>query len=289
MPIFFGVDSARAVDQSLITAVVAKTGRKPDFWLRYLTTGGAGATPVTKEEIDFLHGEGIAVGLVYNGVTRADLEAGKDGAVACARDAEDRAARALGLNHTPTRSDLGVVVVYADIESGWPLTAEWLLTWADPVRYGLLGFTPGVYLPYKQDGYRAALAAVDKKAPPIHVWGAAWIAENADTAPLPAWPADAVPGMFLWQYAGNMVGGLVDFNIALTLQGMLQPPKPKPTPPPPPVNTSSTEVVLADGRRISSGLIVNGVTIAPVRAVAEALGATVDFDPQKGVVITPPK
>lgn len=45
--------------------------------------------------------------------------------------------------------------------------------------------------------------------------------------------------------------------------------------------------VLVNGQEIFQGYLVNGATLGPVREVAEALGATVTYDPQKGVNITP--
>ncbi len=56
---------------------------------------------------------------------------------------------------------------------------------------------------------------------------------------------------------------------------------PQPIPAPTPVN------VAVGGTSLGVGYNINGVTLFPLRSIAEALGAQVEFSPQTGVNIIP--
>jgi hypothetical protein len=152
-----GVDTARAVDLTVLFRVAQGIGGRPGFWGRYLGTGGrAGATPLTHDEVKFLHEWGIPIVVIYNdtigGTTNA--EGLQDGVKA--RDL------AIALMQ-PTDT-----AIFVDVEESFPCTAEYLSGWMQ----GVLPFRAGCYASWSQPRMQEC------KQLQLVRWDAHWVAPS---------------------------------------------------------------------------------------------------------------
>src|SRR5580704_10968080 len=121
----WGVDSARYANTNdgsgtvALTSVTQRAGAAPAFWGRYI----GGHYSLTAVEAAFLNAAGCKILLIYNGTsnTAASVQGGFAEGQA---DANNAVAAAAALGVPPNTS------VYADIEGGWAVTADWLCGWA---------------------------------------------------------------------------------------------------------------------------------------------------------------
>lgn len=209
----FGVDSAQVVTPELFAQVRHWASIRIGFWGRYLGTGGGAAVPLSATEAQVLHEMGVAIAPIYNDVVQTDLGTQVQGETA-ARDAVLRS-RALGIPQG--------VVIFADIEHGWPITGEWLYGWAHALAAE--SYRPGVYLSLGDTSAQAALRSLSVRDPALYhkitVWNARWLVPAGWTAfhdgristpPFSA-PAAYRDVVGLWQFAGASDGGRVDLNL----------------------------------------------------------------------------
>lgn len=198
----FGFDSL-ADSRSIWDQAVSAAGRPPEFWVRYI--GGPGA--VTAAEVAALHARGVAVGLLYNATTAADVEGG---AAAGQADAQAAIAAATALG-APGSVRLGV-----DIEAGWRPSGEYVRGWAEAQAAGPFAGSGLVYGAPYDPGFQAALQAAQAAggaAAALVLWSAQPSPGPASTpewGPATCWDYPVV----LWQYALGAYGGIVDLDLA---------------------------------------------------------------------------
>ncbi|MDA8346943.1 MAG: DUF1906 domain-containing protein [Thermaerobacter sp.] len=221
----FGVDSGAPVNTTRLDAVAKWAGTPPRWWGRYLGTGGGAATPLTASEAALLHARGVAIALVFNDVDRRELATRQQG-ITAAQEAV-RQAKALGVPQQTT--------LYADIEYGWPLTAAWLIGWAQGVLAA--DYTAGVYLDPADIAVQRALGYLHVVKPTVvamrlrepalagqlRLWDALWLhggewtARHGDRISTPPWihlpPSEATTQTGLWQFSGPSCSGMVDLNL----------------------------------------------------------------------------
>lgn len=209
----FGVDSAQPVTRETFAQVRHWASVRIGFWGRYLGTGGGAAVPLSATEAQVLHQLGVAIAPIYNDVVQRELGAQSQGESA-ARTAVLRG-RALGIPRG--------VVIFADIEHGWPITGLWLYGWASTLAAE--SYRPGVYLSLDDASAQAALKSLKVRDPSLYrettVWNARWLVPdgwNTFRDGRISTPPFSAPALFrdvvgLWQFAGASDGGRVDLNL----------------------------------------------------------------------------
>ncbi len=217
MTTFWGVDSANPANARFANAllydyVTQLAGGVPSFWGRYI----GGRYSLTPMEVSFLHSKGCRILVVYNGTLNnpSSIQGGIAEGTADAQKAV-LAAQQLAI---PTN-----VCIFADIETGWPVTADWCRGWAVAVQ---------------QSGYRAGFYGnpLQSNAPNFSVpYCSAYSSEpalanslvfssepepgcsTAGNAPAfaPSTPICNQTGTVVWQYAENCFNGQVDQDLAI--------------------------------------------------------------------------
>ena len=146
----WGVDSLLPANMPIATLpgkpvlydyLVAKTGREPTFWGRYIV--GAPNQVLTQTEASFLLAKGCRILPIYNQATPAGIQ----GDVAAGRnDATKAITAASGSSSNPDQITIpDGVVVYADIEPLWKPSKAWILGWWDGMWRSRLGKAGGLY------------------------------------------------------------------------------------------------------------------------------------------------
>lgn len=212
---YFGVDSVTPAmnlvngNENLYDYVVRVAGRKPDFWGRYISS-----YVITPEEVAFLHGKGCAILLVYNWTNTTIVSQGYDSGVSQAHLAITQAQAV----HAPQN-----VAIAIDIESGWPVSSDFISGFSDTMRASTY-YGAGMFYANPQDGLFSPaynIAFHNEKRPSIRQEpvGLIWSSEPEQgyTFPIPAWnpsyPSSNTEGTTVWQYAENY-GKLIDLNLA---------------------------------------------------------------------------
>lgn len=184
----------------------------PKFWIRYLTGGGAGVTPIDIAEVNFLHSKNVGIYLMYNGITPATLQKGYQGGTGDAQVAISLA-KSLG---APSGVLLG-----GDVEAGWPLNVEWIKGWADTMKASIYGGAGSLYgsisQPYFATPYNQAVAE-SANAAEVLLFGAAWNQKPWSKVTKPKWQPPVTSQqnanrVFAWQAAGASYGGIVDLDL----------------------------------------------------------------------------
>lgn len=227
--LYWGVDSAVAANAAvglargphhtritLFERIAKLALRKPDFWGRYI----GGHYALTATEADFLLAQGCSILVIYNGAYD-DAKSVRGGSKEGVNDAKKAIAAATALGVPKS------TYIYADIESGWRVTAKWLEGWSDTMHDSDFGGAGGVYanplplnaphfnVPYCQafnddenmrgkDGVRGGYIYSSEPEP-----GCGRIPHHFAPATPPC-----NPNTVIWQYAESCYGGLVDQNLA---------------------------------------------------------------------------
>ena len=210
----FAVDSAEDA-RRIFDSVCRDAVEKPYAWFRYLSSGGVGATPVSREEVAFLHSHGVAVGLVWNDVGWTSAPTGTTSmrvtsVYALAQESARRAASAARSVSAP-----GGVALWADLEYGIAVDPEWLSGWALEVR--LEGFLPGFYASMQAPYWRIPWNRARESVGEALLWCADWDTglQQATAGRLLAnlrLPVLEEPAA-VYQVAGNAYGGQVDLDV----------------------------------------------------------------------------
>ncbi len=227
----FMVDSALAAngfvssDLTLWRDVVDWAGAAPVAWGRYLGSGGGAATPLTAQEVSFLHANRCAILPIYND---SPLNGGQAGTYALGQQDADAAigrAQALGVP--------AGVYLCCDIEYGAPLTADYVRGWCDTMRPSIYGGSGILYGALSSPGFAQPLLAAmgDSNVQRLLLWAATPEPGSSTAASMPNWAPDApsaqTQGMVrLWQYAEGDYGGWVDLDqidTTLLATGLWQP------------------------------------------------------------------
>jgi hypothetical protein len=216
------VDSS-ADARTIFDAVVRGLGAIPPVWARYLGDGGGAATPLTAQEVDFLHGWGIAVLPVYNDST---LNGSAQGTYQLGvRDAQEAVAQARSLGVPP-----GVYIVNdVEYDALGRLTGEYLAGWADAMRATAYGGSGIVYGNLTDARFQSAVRAASVLSPSnlarLGFWLASWTATGGSPPPVPSWgdrygpsslPQPIQAQTWAWQYAGRVFGDTVDLSLIQT-------------------------------------------------------------------------
>ena len=209
----FAVDSADDA-RNCYGPVVTAAVERPCCWFRYLSSGGVGATPISREEVAFLHSHGIAVGLVWNDVGRTSAPTFTTSmpfasVYALAEASAHRAAAAARAVSAPAG-----VALWADLEYGIAVDPEWLVAWAETVRGE--GFLPGYYASMMAPYWRIPWNRARESVGDALLWCADW-----DAAMQQATAGDLLANLRLpvlaeaavYQVAGNAYGGQVDLDV----------------------------------------------------------------------------
>jgi hypothetical protein len=278
----FGVDSASDA-RSIFDQVSREAGEKPLFWFRYLTDGGVGATPITRDEVEWLQRQGVSVGLVYNRIGSF----GYTTFVQAEGAAQDSSYLARELAVPPK------VAIFADLEYGVPVSTEWLRGWVETISK--MGLTPGVYANMVAAYWQRAWKPLDSEYKDrIIRWNADWIgATSSPTAKEviqqhgESWPKSLDGSLFhIWQVIGRAYHNLVDIDLvdinALNFNAVFWCPKVTLLPP---VAVSRLQAdanpwrVILDGKGIDAPVLdLEGRLFVEARHVAQALGKTIEVD-----------
>ncbi|HDR7429963.1 TPA: DUF1906 domain-containing protein [Bacillus toyonensis] len=225
MTTFWGIDSCELSNhiipntgnKKLLKHVTDQLG-KPDFWGRYI--GGNSSCPngvLTLSEIKFLHDNGIKILVIYNGASPSHMIYEQEGI--------DDANKAINI-----ATDLGIsyagheVIIYLDIEESWTPTPMYLHGWSKTLNNtGVL--IPGFYCNTISPNFLTSFCAarlfsdeVDKTV--LYTTQPQKTCTNKAQAP--SWnPQDPIciplvhsdPGVQVWQYSINCLGGFVDLDL----------------------------------------------------------------------------
>lgn len=202
----WGVDSARKVDQVLLSCVLQNFGT-PKFWGRYLTDISNVSRGLTKMEISFLKSYHIKVLPIYNVFDQA---IGREKAVTAVRNAVFHARR-LGI---PKET-----AIFANVESFFSVDSEWLSGWTETMVSA--GYRPGFYHDPLNGSFPAAYCEAVKKNPQTAVQSILWSAEpqtgvsTERKAPKfqPALP-NCKANTWIWQYGREARACSIDTNLA---------------------------------------------------------------------------
>lgn len=190
--IYWGVDSAQKVDETLLDCVVDNFGY-PDFWGRYLTTVPNVTEGLTKEEITFIKDNGIRLMPIYNNFQTA---LGYSSGRVVARNAIFNAQR-LGISNG--------VFIFANLENFFRIDAQWLMGWADVFKES--DFRPGYYHDPVEGDFNAAFCKAREDNENVRDQTVLWSAEpepgvtSKENIPAfnPAAP-DCEGYVWAWQY-----------------------------------------------------------------------------------------
>lgn len=163
MPIV-GVDSAGTITSRRVERVEESLGRVA-FWGRYLLTKQGSADAFTRGEVRCLPPSwNCKILPVYNGAERETCALGID------QGQKEAGAATAALAKLYAPNDLSIAI-YADIESGWPLSSGWLDGWSAELLSS--GYKPGLYCA-PEDGLpaRAFFGASTKTRDNLIVWSA---------------------------------------------------------------------------------------------------------------------
>ena len=217
MTTFWGVDSAnpataKFANELLFDYVRQLAGGMPAFWGRYI----GGRYSLTPAEAGFLHSRGSRILVVYNG-TINNPSSIQGGLAEGSADAQKAilAAQTLGI---PAN-----VCIFADIETGWLLTADWCRGWAIAVQQS--GYKAGFYgNPLQSNAhYFSEPYGFAYNSEPALVHSLVFSSEpepgcsTAGNAPAfaPSTPTCNPAGTVVWQYAENCFSGQVDQDLAI--------------------------------------------------------------------------
>ena len=137
--VLWGVDSARTANSpgkdgtvAAFDLVAQRAGVAPAFWGRYI----GGLYSITAPEVAFLRARGTKILLIYNGAKNSpqSVQGGVDRG-----QADGKAA----VNAISTIAVPQGVAIFADIESSWTVTPEWIQGWVIAIRDR--GYVPGLY------------------------------------------------------------------------------------------------------------------------------------------------
>lgn len=203
----WGVDSSQTVTSDLYNCVLNNYG-KPEYWGRYLTKVEGASEGLTKEEIQFLHTNGIKVLPIYNDFRRAVGEAqGKVVAMNAAYHA-----KRLGIRKgTP---------IFANVERFFDVDPAWIKGYVDYLYN--TDYKPGMYYDPSEGNFATAYceaANADKRvADQVILWSAEpdlGVTNAKDAPPFnPTMPeCESNSNVWAWQYGRDSETCPIDTNL----------------------------------------------------------------------------
>lgn len=210
----WGVDSALSIKNIPLTLLL----KKPDFWMRYLNPIDGVSGPLSIDEINYAHQNGITIGFVYSGFNQHVLE--NDGTAGLG-DTVDLLLRALNVQ---SRNYVVFLDMEADINGSVLAIQQYCIECKSHF------ITPGLYFNSNEEQHvKCALEVLRNggllwdSEPQDSQWNGTVITyEQSQTRLLP-YRSGTKPG--LRQYANNQVRGMVDFDTCddITFQYMYHP------------------------------------------------------------------
>jgi hypothetical protein len=213
--IHWGVDSsASATTKNFYQSIVAKFGKRPEFWGRYLTKvpSRPWLDGLTANEIHFLHGKGIKILPIYNKFGPGDTRTYAQG-------------RDLAYDAIQSAKVLGVpngTYLFANVEHGFIVTEEWIRGWVD--AFASSKYNPGIYHDPSRgtfsEAYCQAIKKIDRSMlAQLVLWSR--YPQPATTNPTlfpsfkPSKPARCKSHVRAWQYGVDIKlgGGLPDVDV----------------------------------------------------------------------------
>lgn len=227
--VYFGIDCAAPAPAAI--AAAQRVYGSIDFVWRYTEELAGYSTGLTTQEVAEIHAANVALGLVYNGMLPADVQAGyTTGAVNAGIAA--RHARAIGAPDG--------VVLACDVEAGWLPTADCFAGWITNLHAA--GYLPGVYCNVQEQTHvQPLLAAYRRCGLPLFVWSsepewtAWWNERRADWYDFAQTPLGTDAGLVqAHQYGEGELAGAVDLDLVSDAGWPLLWHRVPPTPPPVP-------------------------------------------------------
>ncbi len=202
---------------TVLDAVQRWSGTTPAVWGRYLGGGGGAATPLTKDEVAYLHQHGISILPIYND---SRLNGGADASYTLgSNEAHEAIAQADALG-VPDNTYLACDIEYGALDR---LTDSYVAGWSDTMRASRYGGSGILYANCGDARFQAAMANGNANVQRLGLWLASWVQNPALAASaMPSWQAPHGPTAlppsiasqtWLWQYAGGAYGDLVDLNV----------------------------------------------------------------------------
>jgi hypothetical protein len=210
-PPYWGVDSVAPADKPFGDAptlydyvVNCSKGKAPAFFGRYLTP--AEYQKITDSEIQFLRSKGCKLILNYNQLSSGTVAVGGAAGRASGRAHATKAAFFAAQIGAPAIRFGPIVYLYANIDSGYIPTVDWIVGWWDGLWDN--GFGPGLYYPAagsKKIGEAVKLCKIPDPEFWISLWswsGASRGSTNVNVDVFsPAPPFGHFRAVDVWQYA----------------------------------------------------------------------------------------
>lgn len=202
---YWGVDSASITTEELYNCVQSNFG-KPSVWGRYLGTIDGVSHGLTKEEVEYLHANGVKILLINNQFNNAT---GYENGVEQART---------GISLASEIQAPEGVAIFADIEPDYPVDSAFIQGWfeammASPYKPGIYGvFSPESAL---VEAYQASVYENQEIQSKVILWTASPHVDVTSQANAPENSAEAPEGSLLygWQYGINAETCNIDTNL----------------------------------------------------------------------------
>ncbi len=222
MSTVWGVDTATTVTSSYLDCIESNYG-VPTFIGRYLKTVPSRSDGLTSSEVSLIHDKNISIALIWNsfdGSTVSTYAQGKSVATAAIDWAYST-----GNLYVPAGT-----AIFADLEQGYSVTADWIRGWVDTFySYNPSGapspeYLPGMYANLEYGTFPSAFCeavASDTNVPLAYIWAnnaSAGLSTKAN-APISVSPPSNLQcnGLIVgWQYGinGNLCStGPIDTDV----------------------------------------------------------------------------
>lgn len=202
---YWGVDSASYTTEGLYACVNEYFG-KPTVWGRYLGTIEGVSSGLTKEEVEYLHSNGVKILLINNQFNNAT---GYDNGVEQAN---------IGISLAGELNVPEGVAIFADIEPNYPVDSAFIQGWFDTMMNS--PYEPGIYGVFSPDSalvesYQASINENQEIQNKVILWTAYPHVDVTTQANAPENAAEAPEGshVYGWQYGIDAAACNIDTNL----------------------------------------------------------------------------
>lgn len=202
---YWGVDSASYTTEELYACVNENFG-KPTVWGRYLGTIEGVSSGLTKEEVEYLHSNGVKILLINNQFNNAT---GYDNGVEQAN---------IGISLAGELNVPEGVAIFADIEPNYPVDSAFIQGWFDTMMNS--PYEPGIYGVFSPDSalvesYQASINENQEIQNKVILWTAYPHVDVTTQANAPENAAEAPEGshVYGWQYGIDAAACNIDTNL----------------------------------------------------------------------------
>lgn len=202
---YWGVDSASYTTEELYACVNENFG-KPTVWGRYLGTIEGVSSGLTKEEVEYLHSNGVKILLINNQFNNAT---GYDNGVEQAN---------IGISLAGELNVPEGVAIFADIEPSYPVDSAFIQGWFDTMMNS--PYEPGIYGVLSPDSalvesYQASINENQEIQNKVILWTAYPHVDVTTQANAPENAAEAPEGshVYGWQYGIDAAACNIDTNL----------------------------------------------------------------------------